>query len=83
MHRQPGVFYDYGVANRPGSQFFYPTQTMMYPPSSMVTPQMQPAVPATLGDKKRELQVPLMFVYKWLPCLPSFTVQYSTADRAS
>ncbi|THH16351.1 hypothetical protein EW146_g4279 [Bondarzewia mesenterica] len=58
---QPGVFYDYsGPARPPGSQFYYPTQPMVYhaPPSHspMLTPQLAASVPATLSDKKRELQ---------------------------
>lgn len=55
MHRtQPGIFFDYGGA-QPASQYYYPThQAVMYaPPTPMITPQ----TPATLADKKRELQV--------------------------
>ena len=64
MHRQqPGLFYDYGAASRPpGSQFYYALhQAMMYPPthSPMMTTQLPVGTsnPATLADKKRELQV--------------------------
>jgi hypothetical protein len=62
MHRQqPGLFYDYGAASRPpGSQFYYAShQAMMYPPthSPMMTTQLGTSNPATLADKKRELQV--------------------------
>lgn len=57
-HAQPGMFYEYGTT-RPPSQYYFPTpQPVLYqqqqppPHSPMVTPQ----VPATLMDKKRELQ---------------------------
>ncbi|KAG5642962.1 hypothetical protein DXG03_001844 [Asterophora parasitica] len=61
MHRaQPGLFYEYG-ANRPPSQFYFPTpQAVMYsqpPPPQSHSPMVAPQVPATLMDKKRELQV--------------------------
>lgn len=60
--QQPGVFYDYSAQARPGSQYYYPThQAMMYPTmpnhSPMPTPQLSAAVPATLSEKKRDLQV--------------------------
>lgn len=51
--QQAGLYYDY-------PRHYYPThQTMIYPsmPSPMPTPQLSAAVPATLSDKKRELQV--------------------------
>ncbi|KAF7976321.1 hypothetical protein HWV62_7040 [Athelia sp. TMB] len=50
--QQAGLYYDY-------PRHYYPThQTMIYPtmPSPMPTPQLSAAVPATLSDKKRELQ---------------------------
>jgi hypothetical protein len=60
QHRQqPGVFYDY-VSRPPGSQFYYHApQALIYPPSShssTLTPQLPHTNPATLADKKRELQ---------------------------
>lgn len=59
--QQAGMFYDYNGQARPaGSQYYYPThQAMMYPtmPSPMPTPQLSAATPATLSDKKREVQV--------------------------
>lgn len=59
LHFQPGVFYDYSGSARP--PVYYPTQPMVYhaPPSHspMLTPQLAASVPATLSDKKRELQV--------------------------
>lgn len=61
--QQPGLFYDYtGQARPAGSQYYYPThQAMMYPTMSshspMPTPQLSAATPATLSDKKRDLQV--------------------------
>ena len=61
--QQSGLFYDYtGQARPPGSQYYYPThQAMLYPPmpshSPMPTPQLSSATPATLSDKKRDLQV--------------------------
>jgi hypothetical protein len=58
-HTRQGIFYDYGVAARPGSQFYYPTQQpIMYPPTTH-SPMVGSQLPATLGDKKRELQVSL------------------------
>lgn len=57
MHRQqPGLFFDYGAAQRHGSQYYYPThQPMMYAPSHspMLTPQMATANPASVVDKKQ------------------------------
>ena len=59
--QQPGLFYDYTAQARPpGSQYYYPAhQTIMYPTmhSPMPTPQLSAATPATLSDKKRDLQV--------------------------
>ncbi|KII88482.1 hypothetical protein PLICRDRAFT_110391 [Plicaturopsis crispa FD-325 SS-3] len=59
--QQPGVFYDYA-----GQARYYPTQAMMYPPSHspMMTPQLASASPATLSDKKRELQVCTSCVFR-------------------
>jgi hypothetical protein len=60
--QQPGLFYDYSAQARPpGSQYYYPThQAMLYPTmashSPMPTPQLSAATPATLSDKKRDLQ---------------------------
>jgi hypothetical protein len=57
--RRLGQFYDYSARN-PGSQYYYPSQPLMWNPaagSPMLTPQLAAAVPATLSDKKRELQV--------------------------
>jgi hypothetical protein len=58
IHRtQQGVFFDYGAAAHPVSQFYYPThQPVMYPPPTH-SPMTAPQVPATLADKKREMQV--------------------------
>jgi hypothetical protein len=55
MHRtQQGVFFDYGT---PASPFYYPThQPVMYQQPTH-SPMMAPQVPATLADKKREMQV--------------------------
>ncbi|KAJ3489071.1 hypothetical protein NLI96_g2381 [Meripilus lineatus] len=51
-----GVFYEYPGSARPGSQFFYPTQPIMFH-----TPPSMPSVPAAHGtmvpDKKRDLQI--------------------------
>ena len=60
--QQPSVFYDYSGQARPGSQYYFPShQAMMYPTmpnhSPMPTPQLSAAVPATLSEKKRDLQV--------------------------
>ncbi|KIY43536.1 hypothetical protein FISHEDRAFT_53279, partial [Fistulina hepatica ATCC 64428] len=60
MHRQqPNLFYDYNTGRPPASQYYYPTQAMMYAPTTtpMLTPQIATSTPATLGEKKRELQV--------------------------
>jgi hypothetical protein len=60
--QQSGVFFDYTGQPRPGgSQYYYPThQAMLYPTmsshSAMPTPQLSAATPATLSDKKRDLQ---------------------------
>lgn len=64
--QQPGVFYDYSGQARPGSQYYFPShQAMMYPTmpnhSPMPTPQLSAAVPATLSEKKRDLQVWISF----------------------
>jgi hypothetical protein len=57
--QQPGVFYDYhGAAHPPSSQFYYPAhQAVMYPPAHSPLPTSQLSNPATLAEKKRELQV--------------------------
>jgi hypothetical protein len=57
--QQSGLFYDYNGAARPaGSQFYYPAhQAVMYPPAHSPMLANQLANPATLSDKKRELQV--------------------------
>jgi hypothetical protein len=61
--QQSGLFFDYtGQARPTGSQYYYPThQAMLYPTmhshSTMPTPQLSAATPATLSDKKRDLQV--------------------------
>lgn len=55
-----GMFYDYSGSTRaPTSQFFYSTQPMMYAPphSPMQTTAISQMPPASLTDKKRELQV--------------------------
>ncbi|KAK7054863.1 hypothetical protein VNI00_003326 [Paramarasmius palmivorus] len=58
MHRaQQNVFYDYGVARPPQSQFYYPPhQPLIYPPAapSMIPTMVNPTL-AALADKKREL----------------------------
>lgn len=61
QRQQAGMFYDYAAASRPpGSQFYYPThQAVMFPApahSPMITPQLAASNPATLADKKREMQ---------------------------
>ena len=64
-HRPPaGLFYDFSASTRPpGSHFYYsPSQPIVYhtptvPPSSMQSPVIAQLPPATLTDKKRELQV--------------------------
>jgi hypothetical protein len=67
--QQSGLFYDYTAQARPpGSQYYYPThQTMLYPTmpshSPMPTPQLSAATPATLSDKKRDLQVCFFLLY--------------------
>jgi hypothetical protein len=58
IHRtQQGVFFDYGAAAHRGSQFYYPIhqQVMYHPPTH--SPMMASQLPATLADKKREMQV--------------------------
>lgn len=58
IHRaQQGVFFDYGAAAHPSSQFYYPTHqpVMFSPPTHSPMPVSQ--LPATLADKKREMQV--------------------------
>lgn len=51
-----GLFYEYAGTARPGSQFFYPTQPIMFhtPPSLSAIPG---ASPTPLTDKKRDSQV--------------------------
>lgn len=58
IHRpQQGVFFDYGAAPHPASQFYYPThQPVMYPPPTH-SPMTASQLPVTLADKKREMQV--------------------------
>ncbi|KAF5380963.1 hypothetical protein D9615_003970 [Tricholomella constricta] len=75
MHRaQPGIFYEYG-ANRPPSQYYFPTpQPVMYsqpPPPPNHSPMVTSQIPATLMDKKRELQ------YNIHQQLASQTLMYS------
>lgn len=71
--QQSGLFYDYTAQARPpGSQYYYPThQTMLYPTmpshSPMPTPQLSAATPATLSDKKRDLQVCFLLHYVFSP----------------
>lgn len=58
--QQAGVYYDYPGAARMGSPYFYPAQTIVYHPSApspMLPHQNVGGPPATLSDKKRELQV--------------------------
>lgn len=51
---QSAVFYDYGAPPRPpASQFYYPPQPIVYAGHS---PMLSPALPASITDKKRELQ---------------------------
>ena len=63
MRGQPGgIYYEYAAASRaPGSQYYFPTpQAMVYQPLTPQSPMQLPQIPhgpATLGDKKRELQV--------------------------
>ena len=57
--------YSTGQAH-PGSQYYYPThQPILYPMipshSPMTTPQLSTTIPATLSEKKRDLQVWLLF----------------------
>ncbi|KAH9951939.1 ARM repeat-containing protein [Amylocystis lapponica] len=50
--KQSGVFYDYpGSARTMGSQFFYPTQPMVYHPPPTHSPML---AGTTLSDKKRD-----------------------------
>jgi len=54
LHRQQaGVFYDYGPARPPASQFFYPTQPVMFPPgpSTMVNPMLSATGPGGMEKK--------------------------------
>ena len=59
--RQPGLFYDFsGSARPPTSQFYYSTQPLMHyaaPHSPMQSTTISQMAPASLSDKKRELQV--------------------------
>ncbi|KAI0054095.1 hypothetical protein FA95DRAFT_1480124 [Auriscalpium vulgare] len=61
LYPSAGLYYDYsGPARPPGSQYFYPSQPMVYGPPShspMMTPQLAVHIPPSLNDKKRELQV--------------------------
>lgn len=84
--QQSGLFYDYNGGARPaGSQFYYPThQAVLYPPSAhspMLTNQL--ANPATLSDKKRELQVREVNTSRCICLIVDYVVQYSAANNAS
>lgn len=53
-----GVFYDYnGSARQAGSPYFYPAQPMMYHAGPQHSPMLNPTAPASIADKKREMQV--------------------------
>ncbi|TFK76422.1 hypothetical protein BDN72DRAFT_235259 [Pluteus cervinus] len=61
VRQQAGMFFEYTAGRPPGSPYFYaPHQAALYQQAShspMMTPQLQHSTPATLGDKKREMQV--------------------------
>lgn len=61
--QQASLYYDYPRHYYPGHQaMLYPTM-----PSPMPTPQLSAATPATLSDKKRDLQVGSLFFALFLP----------------
>jgi hypothetical protein len=75
--QQSGLFYDYTgqQARPPASQYYYPThQGLLYPTmpshSPMPTPQLSAAIPATLSDKKRDLQACLPLYCIFFPINP-------------
>lgn len=81
LRQGPGVFYDFSGSTRPPpSQYYYSTQPVMYaaPHSPMQSTAIGQMPPASLSDKKRELQVrPFIALQKgltelsWLVCHPT------------
>ena len=58
IHRtQQAVFFDYGAAAQPRSQFYYPTHQPVIFSSLAHSPMVASQLPATPADKKREMQV--------------------------
>lgn len=58
--QQANVYYDYPGAARMGSPYYYHAQAVVYHPSApspLVAHQAAGSAPATLSDKKREMQV--------------------------
>lgn len=64
MRPAAGVFYDFS-SPRPTSQFYYSAQPLLHyaatPHSPMQSTAVSPMPPATLSDRKRELQVSIFF----------------------
>lgn len=83
MHRQQGVYFNFAGdfsagARPPGSPYYYAGhQAALYSQPShspMLTPQLPHNAPATLGDKKREMQVIHSFhvpTGKFISCMSS------------
>ena len=86
MHRQQaGLFYDYIPGARPhGSQYFYPHQPVMYPPthSPIINPQLNSPNHGAIIDKKRDLQVRVSSSFEFfLSLLIWHVVSYTTANQ--
>ena len=85
LHRQQaGLFYDYIPGARPhGSQYFYPPQPVMYPPthSPIINPQLNSPNQGAIIDKKRDLQVHVNAFSDHLSLLMSDVVSYTTANQ--
>lgn len=64
--QQANVYYDYPGAVRMGSPYFYPAQAIVYQPSAaspLMAHQTSGGMPATLSEKKREMQVGFVLLY--------------------
>lgn len=95
LPRHPtGVFYDYSGSTRPpGSQYYYTTpQPMVYHPSTGQHSPMQTTAighipPASLTDKKRELQVcashcPHLRLYRYM-CVTFSSTLFSSINNST